>query len=139
MRLKLPFLALALGLVLSANKCADKGMPANIFDTKWMLQSLAGQAIQMPAGAEMPWLKLAADKSLSGFGGCNNLMGQFSLDGSSIGFPGVGSTKKFCEGTQKVEDSFLGALREAKSFKVEDGLMKLMNGDKELAAFSKGN
>lgn len=139
MRLKHPLLALALGLVLSANKCADKGMPANIFDTKWMLQSLAGQAIQMPAGMESPWLQVAADKSLSGFGGCNNLMGQATVDGSTIGFPGVGSTKKFCESTQKIEDSFLGALREAKSFKLEDGLMKLMNGDKELAAFTKGN
>lgn len=138
MRLKLPLLALALGLVLSANKCADKGMPANILDTKWLLQSVGGQAVQMPAGMDMPWLKLGADKSLSGFGGCNNLMGQFNLDGATIGFPGVGSTKKFCESSQKIEDSFLGALREANSFKVDNGLLKLLNGDKELATFKKG-
>jgi heat shock protein HslJ len=138
MRLKLPLLALALGLVLSANKCADKSGPVNILDTKWVLQNLGGQAVQMPAGMDNPWLKLAADKSLTGFGGCNNLMGQYSLDGATIAFPGVGSTKKFCESTQKIEDSFLGVLREANSFKVDGGLLKLMNGDKELAALKKG-
>ena len=139
MRLNVPLFALALGLMLSAGKCADKGAPANILDTKWMLQSIAGQAIQMPAGTEMPWLKVGADKSLSGFGGCNNLMGQVALDGANIGFPGVASTKKYCEATQKTEDAFMGVLRETKNFKLQDGLLKLMNGDKELASFTKGN
>jgi len=140
MRMKLPLLALALGLVLSANKCADNGAmnPADVLDKKWMLQGLAGQAIQLPEGAQNPWIQLAADKSLSGFGGCNNLMGQYNLDGATIGFPGVASTKKFCESTQKLEDGFMGALREANSFKLDKGLLKLMQGDTELASFTGG-
>ena len=110
----------------------------DLFDKKWMLQSLAGQAIRLPAGAETPWLQMGQDKSLSGFGGCNNLMGQYNLDGATIGFPGVASTKKYCESTQKVEDGFLGALREANSFKLDKGLLKLMQGETELASFAGG-
>lgn len=140
MRPKLPLLSLALGLILSANKCADNGAmnPANVLDQKWMLRSLAGQAIQLPEGAQTPWLQLAADKSLSGFGGCNNLMGKYTLDGATIGFPGVASTKKFCESTQQLEDGYLGALRDANSFKLDKGLLKLMQGDTELASFTGG-
>ncbi|MBK8613664.1 MAG: META domain-containing protein [Flavobacteriales bacterium] len=141
MRAKLPLVALALGLVLSASKCADKSgamSMTDVLDKKWMLQSVAGQALQLPEGAQNPWIQLAADKSLSGFGGCNNLMGQFNLDGSTIGFPGVGSTKKYCESTQKIEDGFMGALREANSFSLDKGLLKLMKDGTELASFTGG-
>jgi heat shock protein HslJ len=140
MRLKFPLLALVLGLLFSATKCADNGAmnPADVLDKKWMLQSLAGQAIQLPEGAQSPWLQLAADESLSGFGGCNNLMGKYSLEGATISFPGVGSTKKFCESTRKIEDGFMGALRDANSFKLDKGLLKLMQGDTELASFTGG-
>ncbi len=137
--MKLPLFALALGLMLTAGKCSDRSGAMDVIGTKWMLKDIAGQAVQMPAGMDMPWLQMAADKSLSGFGGCNNIMGKVELDGSSIGFPGVASTKKFCEATQKTEDAFMGALREARTFKIQDGLLKLMNGDKELASFTKGS
>lgn len=141
MRMKFSFVAVVLGLVLSASKCADKsggmGM-TDVLDKKWMLRSLAEQALQLPEGAQNPWMQLAADKSLSGFGGCNNLMGQFNLDGSTIGFPGVGSTKKYCDGTQKTENAFMGALREANSFKLDKGLLKLMKDGTELASFTDG-
>lgn len=139
MHVRLPLVALGLGLVLSASKCSESGLsnPAEVLDTKWMLKTLGGEAVTMPEGMSAPWLQLAADNAVSGFAGCNNLTGQYKLEGNTIGFPGLATTKKFCEPTQKVEDAFLGALREANSVKLDKGMLKLLQGDKELAAFSK--
>lgn len=127
-------LALTLFVTLSANKCTnDAGGMTSLLDKKWVFQSLAGQALKMPDGVEQPWLQLADDQ-LSGFGGCNRLMGGFKMDGSSLSFPGVGSTKMFCEGVQPTESAIKQVLGQVDSFKMDDGLLKLMGAGKELAA-----
>lgn len=127
-------LALTLFVTLSANKCTnDAGGMTSLLDKKWVFQSLAGQALKMPDGVEQPWLQLAGDQ-LSGFGGCNRLMGGFKMDGSSLSFPGVGSTKMFCEGVQPTESAIKQVLGQVDSFKMDDGLLKLMGAGKELAA-----
>ncbi len=105
----------------------------SLLDKKWVFQSLAGQALKMPDGVEQPWLQLAGDQ-LSGFGGCNRLMGGVKMDGSSLSFPGVGSTKMFCEGVQPTESAIKQVLGQVDSFKMDDGLLKLMGAGKELAA-----
>jgi len=127
-------LAFALLLILSANKCTNtpKDMPS-LMDKKWVIQSLAGNALKMPEGVEQPWLQLAGDQ-LQGFGGCNQLMGQYALEGSALSFPGVGSTKKYCEGIQPTENAITTMLGKVDSFKMDKGLLKLLGAGKELAA-----
>ena len=128
---------LVLGIVLSAHKCSSGGPDAAaLMDTKWALQSLNGKAIDVPSGVETPWLQLAGaeEKSVTGFGGCNKLMGSFNLDGDRIGFPGLGSTKMFCEKTADLEKNFMTSLRSADSFKLDGGTLRLMQGASEVAA-----
>lgn len=127
-------LALTFFVTLSANKCNDSaGGMTSLLDKKWVFQSLAGQALTMPDGVQQPWLQLAGDQ-LSGFGGCNRLMGGFKMDGSSLSFPGVGSTKMFCEGVQPTESAIKQMLGQVDSFKMDGGLLKLMGAGNELAA-----
>ncbi|MBX2973732.1 MAG: META domain-containing protein [Flavobacteriales bacterium] len=127
-------------VTLSAEKCnSDKagalGSVASIVDSKWVLQSLGGNAITMPDGMQAPWLKLGKDGStVEGNGGCNALMGSFSLDGDKLSFPGgVGSTKKYCESTMSTENAFLGALKRVDQFKMDGGMLKLLGAGQELA------
>ncbi len=127
-------LALTLLITLSANKC--KNGPAemtSLLDKKWVFQSIAGSALSLPQGAEMPWLQLAGDQ-LQGFGGCNQLMGGYKLDGTALSFSDIGSTKKYCEGVQPTENAITGLLRQVDGYKMEGGLLKLLGGGKELAA-----
>ena len=125
---------LLLLVTLSANKCnnsvTDMG---SLMDKKWVFQSLAGKSLGLPEGTETPWLKLAGDQ-LQGFGGCNSLMGQYTLEGTSLNFPSVGSTKKYCEGIQPVETAITGMLGKVDSFKMDNGLLKLLGAGQELAA-----
>ncbi|MEO8591093.1 MAG: META domain-containing protein [Flavobacteriales bacterium] len=127
-------LALLLFVTLSANKCNnDAGEMTSLLDKKWVFQTVAGQALKLPDGTQQPWLQLAGDQ-LSGFGGCNRLMGGYKMDGTNLSFTGVGSTKMFCEGVQPTESSITKLLGQVDSFKMDSDLLKLMGGGAELAA-----
>ncbi|MBK6775224.1 MAG: META domain-containing protein [Flavobacteriales bacterium] len=132
-------LALALFTVLSAytwKKGNDTAVTvADIAGKQCTLQSLAGKDIAMPEGKQAPWLKGDAESSrLEGFGGCNQLMGSFKMDGSNISFPGLGGTKMMCPDVQEVENGFKTALSQATSYKLDGSTLKLLNGGTELAA-----
>src|SRR5690349_777607 len=119
----LPLLAVALFFSLTSEQC-DKAKSADgssttsapaasFFGTRWNLASIAGDPIRVPEGVETPYLSVADDKRMSGFGGCTQLMGSVKTEGSAIAFPNVGSTKMYCEQTQQLENSFLTVLRTA--------------------------
>jgi heat shock protein HslJ len=125
--------ALLLLITLSANTCAKKGPDlAAMKEKKWVVETLNGLRPELPDGAERPWLKLAGDQ-LQGFGGCNNLMGSYVLDGEKLSFSGIGSTKKYCEGIQPTENAVKGMLGEVDSFKLDGDQLRLLGSGKELA------
>lgn len=147
-RKHLTLLAVALFFSLTSEKCDKDGGSANastttpapmtsIIGTRWNLSTVAGEAIRLPEGTENPYLSVAEDNRLTGFGGCNKLMGSVKLDGNAISFPGVGSTKMFCKETQAVETSFLTALRATNSFTLEGDKLTLLDRSKELAVLVK--
>ncbi|MBK6831652.1 MAG: META domain-containing protein, partial [Flavobacteriales bacterium] len=45
-----------------------------------------------------------------------------------------GSTKKYCQDVQPTENAIKQALGQVDAYKMEDGLLKLMGGGKEMAA-----
>jgi len=130
-------LALLLFVTLSANKCkndaATTGGATSLRDTKWVFESLGGEALKMPDGREQPWLQLAGDQ-LTGFGGCNKLMGSYKMDGTKLSFSGIGSTKMYCEGIQPTETAITSMLGQVDGYTMDGGLLKLMGGGNELAA-----
>lgn len=147
-RTSLALLAFALFFSLTSEKCdkdagsanASASTPApmeSLIGTRWNLATVAGEAIRLPEGIEHPYLSVAEDKRLSGFGGCNKLMGSVKIEGSAISFPGIGSTKMFCEKTQAVETSFLTAMRATNSFKLDGNTLTLLDKSKELATLVK--
>lgn len=137
-------LAALVFLTLTAEKCnTDKGSGAgelgnmaSLLDSRWVLQTLNGNALAMPEGMPAPWLKLGKEgNTVEGNGGCNALMGTYKLDGDKVSFPGTGSTKKYCEATMPTENAFLGALKRVDQFKLDGGVLKLLGAGSELATF----
>lgn len=127
-------IALVLFLTLSANTCKNStGEMPSLKDKKWVFASVAGEAINLPEGAERPWLQLAGDQ-LQGFGGCNRLMGGYTLEGAALRFSDVGSTKKYCEGIQPTETAIMSMLGKVDGYKMDGGTLKLLSGKSELAA-----
>ena len=147
-RTPLTLLAIALFFSLTSEKCDKDGGSAStstststpmasIIGTRWNLATVAGEAIRLPEGKENPYLSIAEDNRLAGFGGCNKLMGSVKLDGNAISFPGVGSTKMYCQETQAVETSFLTALRATNSFTLDGDKLTLLDKSKALATLVK--
>ncbi len=130
--MRTPLVALLLLITLSANKCTKGFDPAALKEKKWILETLNGRRPELPDGAETPWLKLAGDQ-LQGFGGCNALIGSYTLDGTKLGFSGIGSTKKYCEGIQPTENAVKEMLGKVDSFSLDGNQLRLLGGGKELA------
>lgn len=104
--------------------------------TRWVLEQLNGQAVEMPAGTETPNMQLNMnEKKLEGFGGCNNFFGNFFLDGDKVNISELGSTKKMCAATSKTEGDLMMALRNTEKYKLNDGILTLLQDDKVLAKF----
>lgn len=51
-----------------------------------------------PEVAQEPALTFESDGTLHGTDGCNNLMGNYTTEGSKVSFGGLASTMMFCEG-----------------------------------------
>jgi len=133
----------ALFISLSAHTCNEKTAGAigdismtkatSLLESKWVLQTVEGNAIKMPEGTEKPWVKMTKEGSkVEGFGGCNNLFGGFELNGDAIKFPNLASTKKYCEEVQPTENAFMGALRSTDHFKLDGSTLRLFQGTREL-------
>lgn len=127
-------IAFALFAILSANTCVKKGAPdpAALLDKTWVFETLNGEKVVMPDGVDTPWLSLAGDQ-LSGFGGCNKLMGSYKLSESGLSFTGIGSTKMYCEATMPTENAVKQVLGEVDGYTLDGAALKLMGNGKELA------
>ena len=141
--IRLPLLALLMFCTLTANKCSKAdGTPMDpmtaLAGSRWNLQTLAGRAFQLPEGVENPYITLGTDGALSGFNGCNSLMGTMKVDAGSLSFPGLGSTKKFCDNAKATESGFMNALRATNSFTLDGDVLTLLDKEKELATLRKG-
>lgn len=136
-KLHFPVGVLALGLILSANTCADKGKDRSVAmaaQGKWVLVSLNGTEVQMPEGVETPYISVdSTGENVTGFAGCNRMFGTVKTWGDSIAFPGLASTRMYCVETQAVENSFLEALNTTRTYTIKgDELVLLGDGGRTL-------
>lgn len=103
--------------------------------TRWKLVELDGKPIQMPAGADDPYLQLqAATAKLEGFAGCNRVMGAYKLGGDALEFPGVAATRRYCESTAAMEQGFLAALTATRSYRISGNSLELLADTKTTLA-----
>ena len=71
--------------------------------------------------------------NITGFSGCNNYFGMYSLDGDTIVFSKIGATKKYCNGISKKEKLFLNLLTTITNYRVTGNkTIELLNSNKEI-------
>ena len=76
-----------------------------------------------------PWIKLSEGR-VSGFSGCNRLMGSYTLEGKTLIFSQLGGTKIFCFDTQELEDKFMKTLSKTHFWKYKRGKLYLFDQNK---------
>ncbi|MDZ7650648.1 MAG: META domain-containing protein [Cytophagales bacterium] len=107
---------LLLFLIIMACRPSNKigklvGVPKerSLENTYWVLDEINESPIIINV-TNKPFIELNAEaKSISGFGGCNQLSGGYQINSNKIKFATV-ATRMFCEETMEIEANFLRTL-----------------------------
>ncbi len=90
----------------------------------WRAEAIMGSAADKAAST----IRIADDGRVSGSGGCNRIMGSATITGGNIAFGGMGSTRMACaQPVMEQERNFLEALSAARSFRIADGRLTLLD------------
>jgi heat shock protein HslJ len=127
---------LLVALLISCVKRETAGTGAAVIGIegpKWHLMEVSD-----PPVSPQPFIIFnATNKQTSGFAGCNNFFGNYELNGSSLKFGPVGTTRMFCEGAAgEVEMRFMELLEQIRTWELRDGTLLLHGGSKVLARFT---
>lgn len=134
-----PFAILVLIMMLFG-ACAGINGPAvqngiqTLEGPQWTPVELLGQKVSGAADGEPPFMQLR-DGQVSGFASCNRFFGRYTLDGTMLRFEGVAATRMFCADTMQTEDAFLSVLSQTDGYELEDGRLRLYNGERTLGRF----
>lgn len=107
---------------------------AGLTGTEWRLVQLDGGTTDVGAGASAPTLLLTAtDTRVSGFAGCNRLMGSYELTGARLRFSQLATTRMFCANTMDLEQRYLAALEATRTYRLTGRELDL-TGDRGVVA-----
>jgi heat shock protein HslJ len=125
---------LAIGLV------ACKGGATAFENREWVLESYGepGNVQSVIEGSEITANFNSSKHEVGGSAGCNSYFGDYEVDGSSLSIPLVGNTEMYClepEGVMDQEEQYLGSLRLAESYKIEDGKLRITCSDGSVLVF----
>lgn len=115
--------------------------PASLTDTNWELTELDGAPAIPGANGNVLNMMLASDGSqASGFAGCNQFTGGFTVDGDQITLGPLASTRKMCAEAMDQETSFLQALGKVKRFAINQEALSLFDAEgQQVLLFNAGN
>ncbi len=137
--LNLSTLSLILVLALAAMPHGDVfGASGGPEDVEWLLVEVGGAPVSPLPGTRQPFILLdQAQKKVSGFAGCNNFFGSYTLDGASLKFGQVASTRMACPGPEAgLEAGFFKALDKIRGWKIKEGELLLLDGSEVLVRLS---
>jgi copper homeostasis protein (lipoprotein) len=99
--------------------CSPRLYSANLQDQFWTLVQLNGKPVVLPGSGRAPGLMLHTDNSrLSGSGGCNQLLGSYSLDGRFVQLNMVAATRMACLGEGNVDSELIDTLTQVRSWNI---------------------
>jgi heat shock protein HslJ len=106
-------------VALSTIQCSNKIAPdAGWGNQRWVLVEMKGVPVQQSGGRKDAFISFnVGDKRFSGNGGCNQMSGNYTIDGRDIHFGEVISTKMACADIE-FETAFLSTLNSVNRYEV---------------------
>lgn len=106
--------------------CSPRLYSANLKDQFWTLVQLSGKPVVLPENGRPPGLMFHAENNrLSGSGGCNQLVGTYSVEGNSIQTNMIAATRMACLQAGNVDDELIMTLTQVKSWNILGQRMEL--------------
>jgi len=118
----------------SAASGAQLAVQQGLLGVRWRVKELLGAPLGPAAGgARAPHLELdPTHLRLSGSGGCNRLMGSFTLEGQRILFKRVLTTMMSCPQGMTQERSLIETLGQVQRWHIEDRTLMLLNWQQQV-------
>jgi len=108
--------------------------------TYWKLMLLDGKPVTVADDRREAHLVLDEDGRVSGSTGCNRLMGSYRLQGDTLTFSQLASTRMACPGDMaKLEQAWLAMLSETAHYSIEGQSLILEDADDQALAELKAN
>jgi putative lipoprotein len=119
---------------------ADTQSTAPLLDTHWKLTQLGEQQITPPPDARPIHVVLHAENQrVTGYSGCNQMMGAFVLEGSALRFDRMGGTMMACVANMDLERQFLTMFGQVTGWQIQGQTLRLLDASgKPLATFESG-
>ena len=109
--------------------CGSTFAPASLVGTAWLVTQLGGQALDDDGGAR-PSLQFDADKErVSGFTGCNRLVGGYKIGDNALQFGELAATRMACPGASILEVTFTDALKAVASYAIIGDQLELYDAE----------
>jgi heat shock protein HslJ len=98
----------------------------DLIGTEWILGDLPGQVL----ADVRPTVSFSGDGTVSGNAGCNTFSGTYTIDGSTLTFGPLATTRIACEGAAgTLEAAYVAALQATTAYELTDaGELKLTSG-----------
>ena len=109
---------------------ADEGLQA----TEWRLVAIVDHAVVTPPSGGTPTLRLGEGGGLAGSTGCNTLKSTYAVNGQSLSFGPIGTTRKYCSAAWDTERAFLSVLAKVRGYAVDGNTLVLSGGNGETLA-----
>lgn len=131
MKKMLTKLILLVLLLVSGAASPAQNKPSNPIEGKWVLESLLDSR-EKAVWTKKPELVFnSKEKTVSGFDGCNVLMGKFrQSDNKTLRLESITGTLKACPGNSA--DRFLNTLDQIDHYRIRNGKLELLKGTKVL-------
>lgn len=109
---------------------APPAAPKSLIGTHWTLVKLRSEDAGVGAGGKAPSIELAAEPPrISGFAGCNQFTGGYTLDGDGLSFSELAMTMRACDEGMDLEGEIAKVLEETRRFVIAGDLLSLFSED----------
>jgi copper homeostasis protein (lipoprotein) len=124
-----------LGGVWPGETCGARMSISELENTYWKLTRLGARPVIVDPGQREPHLVLRSEgRQVTGFGGCNQMTGSYSLDEPKIEFGPIAMTQMACPAGMETEAAFVEALEAAERFRLLAHHLELVNAEARTVA-----
>ncbi len=104
-------------------------------DKTWVLSEMSEVPIPKAANNEVPSLEFSMkDGRLSGYAGCNRIMGSFEIKEDQLKISRLGGTKRMCP-DMEMENKLISVLQNIDRFQLKRKKLTLFQGEQALLVF----
>jgi uncharacterized lipoprotein YbaY/heat shock protein HslJ len=123
-----PMLIVERFVSIAPGACSDGRPTATLENTYWKLMRLGSQPVTVADNQREPHFVLQSEtKRVSGSGGCNRMMGSYTLDGDKLAFSQMAGTMMACPEGMDLEQAFHAALQKVAKWRIDGETLELFD------------